>query len=104
MQIIMLQQMKKIILLILLFSSSLYSQDWLVIEQHTENRYKDGKMKVVIDDGKSLNTIELEDPSFANLIKTLQGEDFELKFVDSSFIIDGKLQKPITRYYFIRKD
>jgi len=96
--------MKKIILFILLSSTTLFSQDWLVIEQHTENRYKNGKMKVVIDDGKSLNTIELEDPSFANLIKTLQGEDFELKFVDSSFIIEGKTQKPVTRYYFIRKD
>ncbi len=96
--------MKNTIILLFLFSANLFSQDWLVIEQHTENRYKDGKMKVVIDDGKSLNTIELEDPSFANLIKTLQGEDYELKFIDSSFILDGKLQKPITRYYFIRKD
>ena len=96
--------MKNTVILLFLFSANLFSQDWLVIEQHTENRYKDGKMKVVIDDGKSLNTIELEDPSFANLIKTLQGEDYELKFIDSSFILDGKLQKPITRYYFIRKD
>jgi len=96
--------MKKTLILLFLFSANLFSQDWLVIEQHTENRYKNGKMKVVIDDGKSLNTIELEDPSFANLIKTLQGEDYELKFIDSSFILDGKLQKPITRYYFIRKD
>ena len=96
--------MKNTIILLFLFSANLFSQDWLVIEQHTENRYKNGKMKVVIDDGKSLNTIELEDPSFANLIKTLQGEDYELKFIDSSFILDGKLQKPITRYYFIRKD
>ena len=96
--------MKNTIILLFLFSANLFSQDWLIIEQHTENRYKDGKMKVVIDDGKSLNTIELEDPSFANLIKTLQGEDYELKFIDSSFILDGKLQKPITRYYFIRKD
>lgn len=96
--------MKNIIFILLLTSASLFSQDWLVIEQHTENRYKNGKMKVVIDDGKSLNTIELEDPSFANLIKTLQGEDFELKFIDSSFILEGKTQKPITRYYFIRKD
>jgi len=96
--------MKKIILFLLLSSTTLFSQDWLVIEQHTENRYKNGKMKVVIDDGKSLNTIELEDPSFANLIKTLQGEDFELKFVDSSFIIEGLRKKPVTRYYFIRKD
>ena len=61
--------MKNTIILLFLFSANLFSQDWLVIEQHTENRYKDGKMKVVIDDGKSLNTIELEDPSFANLIK-----------------------------------
>tara|TARA_X000000368_G_C22937184_1_gene670432 strand:- start:743 stop:1036 length:294 start_codon:yes stop_codon:yes gene_type:complete len=96
--------MKNTAILLFLFSANLFSQDWLVIEQHTENRYKNGKMKVVIDDGKSLNTIELEDPSFANLIKTLQGEDYELKFIDSSFILDGKLQKPITRYYFIRKD
>ncbi|MDG2371498.1 MAG: hypothetical protein P8L83_02685 [Flavobacteriaceae bacterium] len=96
--------MKNIILFLLFSSTTLFAQDWLVIEQHTENRYKNGKMKVVIDDGKSLKTIELEDPSFANLIKTLQGEDFELKFVDSSFIIEGKKQKPITRYYFIRKD
>ena len=96
--------MKNILFILLLTSASLFSQDWLVIEQHTENRYKNGKMKVVIDDGKSLNTIELEDPSFANLIKTLQGEDFELKFIDSSFILEGKIQKPITRYYFIRKD
>ena len=96
--------MKNTVILLFLFSTNLFSQDWLVIEQHTENRYKNGKMKVVIDDGKSLNTIELEDPSFANLIKTLQGEDYELKFIDSSFILDGKLQKPITRYYFIRKD
>mgnify|MGYP001178518038 FL=1 len=96
--------MKNTVILLFLFSANLFSQDWLVIEQHTENRYKNGKMKVVIDDGKSLNTIELEDPSFANLIKTLQGEDYELKFIDSSFILDGKLQKPITRYYFIRKD
>ena len=95
--------MKKILLILLLTSSTLFSQDWLVIEQHTENRYKDGKMKIVIDDGKSLKTVELEDPSFANLIKTLQGEDFELKFVDSSFILENKKQKPITRYYFIRK-
>ena len=95
--------MKKILLILLLTSSALFSQDWLVIEQHTENRYKDGKMKIVIDDGKSLKTVELEDPSFANLIKTLQGEDFELKFVDSSFILENKKQKPITRYYFIRK-
>lgn len=96
--------MKKVILCLLLSTSTLFSQDWLVIEQYTENRYTNGKMKVVIDDGKSLNTIELEDPSFANLIKTLQGEDYELKFVDSSFILEGKNQKPITRYYFIRKD
>lgn len=96
--------MKNILLLLLLASSTLSSQDWLVIEQHTENRYKNGKMKVVIDDGKSIKTIELEDPSFANLIKVLSGEDFELKFVDSSFILEGKTQKPITRYYFIRKD
>ena len=96
--------MKNTVILLFLFSANLFSQDWLVIEQHTENRYENGKMKVVIDDGKSLNTIELEDPSFANLIKTLQGEDYELKFIDSSFILDGKLQKPITRYYFIRKD
>ena len=96
--------MKNILLLLLLASSTLFSQDWLVIEQHTENRYKNGKMKVVIDDGKSIKTIELEDPSFANLIKVLSGEDFELKFVDSSFILEGKTQKPITRYYFIRKD
>ena len=96
--------MKNTIILLFLFSANLFSQDWLVIEQHTENRYKDGKMKVVIDDGKSLNTIELEDPSFANLIKTLQGEHYELKFIDSSFIIDGKVQRPVTRYYFIRKD
>lgn len=95
--------MKKILLILLLTSSTLFSQDWLVIEQHTENRYKDGKMKIVIDDGKSIKTVELEDPSFANLIKTLQGEDFELKFVDSSFILENKKQKPITRYYFIRK-
>ncbi|MBN08833.1 MAG: hypothetical protein CMC79_00450 [Flavobacteriaceae bacterium] len=93
-----------LILLLLISSSSIFSQNWLVIEQHTANRYKDGKMKVVIDDGKSINTIELEDPSFANLIKTLQGEDFELKFVDSSFIIEGKKQLPITRYYFLRKE
>lgn len=96
--------MKNTVILLFLFSTNLFSQDWLVIEQHTENRYKNGKMKVVIDDGKSLNTIELEDPSFANLIKTLQGEDYELKFIDSSFIIDGKVQRPVTRYYFIRKD
>ena len=96
--------MKNILLLLLLASSTLSSQDWLVIEQHTENRYKNGKMKVVIDDGKTIKTIELEDPSFANLIKVLSGEDFELKFVDSSFILEGKTQKPITRYYFIRKD
>ena len=96
--------MKNIFLLLFLASSTLFSQDWLVIEQHTENRYKNGKMKVVIDDGKSIKTIELEDPSFANLIKVLSGEDFELKFVDSSFILEGKTQKPITRYYFIRKD
>tara|TARA_B110000444_G_scaffold261307_1_gene312491 strand:- start:4009 stop:4302 length:294 start_codon:yes stop_codon:yes gene_type:complete len=95
--------MKKILLILLLTSSTLFSQDWLVIEQHTENRYKNGKMKIVIDDGKSIKTVELEDPSFANLIKTLQGEDFELKFVDSSFILENKKQKPITRYYFIRK-
>ena len=96
--------MKNILLLLLLASNTLFSQDWLVIEQHTENRYKNGKMKVVIDDGKTIKTIELEDPSFANLIKVLSGEDFELKFVDSSFILEGKTQKPITRYYFIRKD
>jgi hypothetical protein len=95
--------MKKILLILLLTSYTLFSQDWLVIEQHTENRYKNGKMKIVIDDGKSIKTVELEDPSFANLIKTLQGEDFELKFVDSSFILENKKQKPITRYYFIRK-